>query len=509
MKKQNQLFRIISTLQAPEKSYIKKFGYKQDNHDSSLESLFNLADKALRSSKEVDESKLIEQFAKKHPELNYTKTKSRLLAHVLDGLRSYDKKRNETEKVFDLLAIAESLRKRDLFFDAWNILQKAEKLAEALELTELVIHIKSKKYYYEIFTQKYQASELRNATLDHLVDDLETLRNRITSDFAAYRILHFQKSIGIPRSEEDIQLLKEIKALPAFQDDFESQLGGARLNLAVAMCGIYFSLGDIPSVIKVAQKLLHNYAVSDQLRKLNSAKYLSLFDSFLQAALLSLNVSLFEEYYPQFQHSPTFGQDDKNLKHGIDLYLRSIYAIVAKKLEGVPQLIEEFNLVREKAYIPNYRKVSLGYYMSFAPFLRADYSQAMAQIQWMKNNHHLGMRYDIEVGILGMECMILLERKDFDLLAYRLRAFDEFVRKKGRKFKLEAAMIRFIRAALSSQNQSAFQEICKDSHAEMTAIIQDNPQETAFLQAFDVMSWLESRSMDLDFAEVYFKNNIP
>lgn len=508
-KKKNQLFRIIRSLKPTEKAYFKKFGYKQDITQSVILSLFELADKQLKGEGEFEEAKLIRSFEKKYPNQNYTKIKSRLLEQVLDALRDYDKKHSEVEKIYDYLAYAESLKKRELFFDAWNILHRAEKLAEELELIELLILIQSKKYYYEIFTQNYQAKYTNNETIERILQYVDFLRDRIISDLAAYRILHFQKSIGIPRSAEDLELLKEIREHPSFGDDYVPQLESSKLNLAVAKSGIFFSIGDVPSVIKVSEKLIDQFQPSDKLRRLTSSKYLSLFDSFLQATLLSLNIPLFEQYYPVFTEVKTYGEDDRNLKMGIDLYARSIYAIVGDKPDLVPSLIAEFNQIKEKSYIPNYRKISLAYYMSFAPFLNGDYSAALDQIQWIRNNRQLGLRYDIEVGILGMECMVLIERSEFDLLEYRLRSFDEFLKKNGRKFEVEAAVIRLVRRSLGASGPEALMDVYRESLAQMRNLLSSNPAENAFLQAFDIVSWLESKIDGGTFKDAYYRNNIP
>ncbi|MEM7035730.1 MAG: hypothetical protein AAF570_02050, partial [Bacteroidota bacterium] len=504
-----QLFRIMATMKSAEKAYFKKFGYKQEKQQSAALALFTLIEKYLRKSVEVDEQKLSTEFEKKHPKARYTKTKSRLLELLLEALRAYDKKGNEAEKVYDYLAYAESLRKRELFYDAWQILQKAEKLAEELELVELLIYIKSQKYYYEIFTEKYRADQVHNATLDDLLSDLELLKNRLETDFAAYRILHFQKSIGVPRTPSDFKLLETIRQHPAFEPDYDCALESSRLTLAVALSGIFFSIGDIASVIRVSENLLQRFKGSEKLRKRNSAKLLTLFDAFLQAALLSLNVPLYERHYPKFRDLQTYGEGDRNLKTGIDLYCRSIYAIVAQRLDLLSELVQAFSEVREMSYIPNYRRVSLGYYMSFGPFLNDDFSTAFEQIQWLKNNQHLGIRYDVEVAMLEMECIILLKKEEFEVLEYRVRAFDAFLKKHERKSGVEAVALRYFRRCLEAGTSKAIEANAPDALAELEAAIAEDPKAAAALNAFDLRAWLQAQIEGHSFQHCYYRNNFP
>jgi|GEM_PF-5056274 len=508
-KKKNQLFRIIRTMKPTEKAYFKKYGFKQEKQNKAVLSLFELSDRKLKKSDEIFEEDLSAAFQKKNPRQQYVKVKSRLLEMLLEALREYDKQHNEEEKLFDLLAYSESLRKRNLFHDALSILQKAERLAEELEMIELLILIQNKKYYYEIFTRNYAEQYTDHPTIHHIHQNLDILGNRLESDLVTYRILHFQKSIGMPRKEEEMGMLKELQKHPAFGGDYLPRLASSQINLALALNGIYFSIGDTRAVLKVSEKLINHYQPGDKLRRLNSGKYLGLFDSFLQAALLSFEIPLFEKYYPIFLEIPTYGADDRNLKWALDLYARSIYAIVTRQLDHIPELVEEFDTIKDKSFIPNYRKISLAYYMVFGPFLRKDYSTSYHHIQWMKNNRAYGLRYDIEVGILGMECVILLEQGDLDLLEYRIRSYDEFLKREGRKFAMEGLMITWLRKSLQQNGEDEFKALCQEVFAKMEAVIQKNPAEQVFLQAFDVKSWLESHILENSFESLYYKNNIP
>jgi len=103
--KQNQLFRIVSTLIPSEKSYFKKYCYKNAQKDNEVISLFDLIEKILKKSTEVDEFELTKLFLKKHQTKSYTKTKSKLLQLLLETIREYDRKNNDLEKIFELIAI--------------------------------------------------------------------------------------------------------------------------------------------------------------------------------------------------------------------------------------------------------------------------------------------------------------------------------------------------------------------------------------------------------------------
>lgn len=504
--KQKQLFRIISKLTPTEKSYFKKYCYKNATKDNEVLHLFDLIDKYLKKENEIDEEKLLKQFSKKYVSKDYTKIKSRLLHMLLETIRAYDKKNNEFERIYEYIAFSDLLNERELFFDAKNMLKKALKIAEELERVEQVIFLKSKINQYNYYTEKYSLTK-SNKEAKEIFEDIDKLKHKIEDDIATYRVLQFQKTIGVPRSEKDIVLFKEIMALKSFNKNYKAKFVSSNLHLATAKSGFLLGVGDVKAVIETSTKLIDNYKVSIKLQKILTSSYLSLFDSFLQACLLTLNIPVFENYYPKFKAIKTFDIKDENTKLSIDLYAKSIYYIVADKLKNYEELTLEFEKIKEKTFIPNFRKISLGYYMVMGSFLAEKNETAYESIQWLKNNKHLGIRFDIEVAILTMESIILLEQKEYSQLEYQLRSFYEFLKNRERKFKMETALLHFVKNSIKSKTNNERKIVFENSFNEMQKIVKDNPQEKAFLNSFDIISWLESKLINENFKTIYYKNN--
>ncbi|MGB1207022.1 MAG: hypothetical protein ACPG5B_15355 [Chitinophagales bacterium] len=508
--KKDQIFRMIGSLKAIEKSYFKKISQKQLKPEHELIFLFNLISKYLKTneaSEAVNESILINKFVKKYPNKNYVATKSRLLQLLLEALREFDKKHSDLDKIFSYIAYAESLSRRNLFYDAKNILERAAKLAAELEQIELLLNIKSKIFLYDIVSRKYTKDFQENKIVQEIESDIKLLINKHKVDVASHQLLHFQKTIGIPRSVADLKRLDEIKSQDIFQFDEQPLLNTSLIDKAISLSGVHFLLGDVKAVIVICEKTIENYRPNKKLSKKLTKKYLSLFDSFLQACLLSVNLPLFEKNYPIFEQIKTYKTDNNNLKRSIDLYLKSIYAILSKKTELFKDLYPEFALLIKENFVHNFRKVSLAYYMVLGAFFNKNYEQSQKYINWLKNNRHLGIRFDIEIAIWSMESIILLETDELDLLEYQLRNFYDFLRSKERKFEMEAALLKLIKKGMNSTSERDFLKKAEKSWHNMKAIVANNPREKAFLNAFDVICWLESKLKNEDFKEVYFRNN--
>ncbi len=496
-------------MKPPEKAYFKKFAFREVQENNPVLGLFNLLDREQKQVGEEDweEEKVQQEFERRFPAKSYTRTKSRLLEDLLRTLRDYDEKSNETEKIFHYIAVAESLAKRDLFHDAWYFLRKAEKLARNLEFVELVIYIRQQQLFYERFTKRYDAGALA-ASQDDLRQEVELLQNRLQSDRDAYQILHFQKSIGHPRSPEDFQRLAEIRALPSFQPGFLPALNSSRLILAVAKAGILFSLGDPASVIELGETTIQNYDPSPKLRQRLNFQWIALWDIFLQACLLSGKVTKFEEHYPEFQGIQCHGPREINTQASIDLYVRSIYCIVGNRPDLLPEIVPRFQEIIEMDFVPVYRKVSLAYYMVFAPFLYGEDSIAFNHIQWLRSHRNLGLRSDVESGVRVIECVILFEREDGDLLEYRLRNLEDLLRSGQRKFEMETLIIRMMRKAIAAPVPSDRVAIFQEYQDQLKALAGSNPAEAAFFNVFDILSWLESQISGESFEAIYRRRNL-
>ena len=426
---------------------------------------------------------------------------------LLETLRAYNKKLNAFENIIEYIAFSDLLKERELFFDAKSMLQKALKNAKEHEQIELVILIKNKINQYNYYTEKYSLDK-NTRNKQAIFEDINSLKNKIEDDTAAYRVVQYQKTIGIPRSKEDIELFKEIMALKSFDKNYQSEFMSTRLHLASTKSSFLLGVGDTKTVIETSINLIDNFKLNSNHQKTLVSSYLGMFDTFLQACLLTINIPVFEKYYPIFNAIECKDTKDKNTKQSVALYLKSIYYIVGDKLEKYKELVTEFEEFKDKAFIHNYRKISLGYYMVMGSFLAKEFDSAYDTIQWMKNNKKLGIRFDIEVAILTMESIILLEQKEYSQLEYQLRSFYEFLKNRERKFQMETALLHFVKNGIKSKTNEERQNVFEKSFIEMKNIVAENPQEKAFLNSFDIISWLESKLENSDFKVVYYKNNI-
>lgn len=65
-----------------------------------------------------------------------------------------------------------------------------------------------------------------------------------------------------------------------------------------------------------------------------------------------------------------------------------------------------------------------------------------------------------------------------------------------------------LKKTLNSSTIDSFETILINTSKEIKTIIENNPEEAYFLQAFDLSSWIESKIIGTDFKTAYYKNNL-
>lgn len=505
--KNNQLFRIILSLSPTEKAYFKKYGYKTDTKNKDEFILFDIADNELKQDN-FSENTVEKKFAKKLPKKNYNLIKSRLLQNLLESLTFYDKKNSGIRRIYEYINMSDSLQQRELFDDTLYLIEKAEKLAIELEQPELLLLLFRKKMVLYPYISKYKSKEKLNEILGEYKQLLDTVNEQVQVISYVQEIVFFQKNIGVPRNEEDIAFFNRLKNHTFFNEKFSPQYSANKLNLAVAKSSIVQVEGKADKALQFCLNALNSYNPSKEIAIELENRLVGLYDTLLQSALLSFNLKEFELKFEEFSKLKLYNKQVENLYSIIQLYVKSMYAIIGNKLNLFISIVSEFDKHIDLAFVPNFRKVSLAYYTVLGPFFKEDYDTAYKQIQWLKNNRNLGIRYDIEIGLYAMEAIILFENEEFDLLSYQMRSFYEYLKNRNRKLKMEIATMNMLNNLMKIKNKHEFYEILKESWEEMKGIVKNNPNEALFLNSFDSISWLQSKLEKETFYKCYYNNNI-
>lgn len=507
--KKDQIGRIIKQLTATEKAYFKKFAFKSGSLKNNVTILFDLVDDEIKKEGEnFDIESVKKQFIKKSKS-NFIKTKSRLLDLVLNSLREYDSNQSFISEIFSWIEISESLAKRNLFYDAYNILQKALSSSIEIEEPEIELYILNKLALLNTYINKYVISNLNNEKNHNNLSllKIENIKEKYESDTATLKVLHFQKVFGVPKNSDELEEFKKLLNNKYFNSDKRANFHTSEIDRTIAKNGLNFMQGKTDKVIEESQNLLESLPENKKLIKKITGRIFSLYDSFLQACLLSFNFSLYEKYYPQFILIEATSVREKFLKKSIDLFVSSLYSVLNDKAEHIPQLALKFNEIESEDFVPNYRKISIAYYLLFGNFLFEKYDEAQDYIIWLRNHQHYGIRADVESAYLTIELIILWEKNEIDLLEYKLRAYKEYLKKKEKSSKIEYEFYKLIKEVINKVDNSNQKNIFEEYNKLMFTILAEDTSSVSINSAIDIISWTQSKYKKEDFKTLYYINN--
>jgi len=503
MNKKQQLFRLVALLQPTEKAYIRKFGFKTQKSDAIIFDLLAMIEKELKKGEEVNEDKLIKEFKKTRPEADYVKIKARLLQVIFDGITEYDKQSNELSALFNLFTLAESLRKRKLIHDSISVLRKAEKLAIELEETELLIRIKIQLLFALSFTKNITREDISSSLFHEVFIEIEQLRNKILVKDAAQKLHHFQKLIGLPRSIEDQIIFEQISNSEGLKISLNVLDNTTKIDQTLTFCILYFTQSEFQKVIDACKSFTASFMQPQKENNKLQVRLIALYDSQMQACLLSKQFGEFERAYKDFNSITNQKPENIRLKSGVDIYVRCIYSFYTRKINDFKKLNEEFDLIAHDELLPNYRKVSIAYFLALGLFVAQDWAGANSRISWLYQQKKFSVRYDIDIALRVMNLLIQVEREEWFHLEYSIRNLHQYLKNLDRKFEIENSLLRFLKKMLLQVTREQFYHLLRELKADIQSSIDNNPNEIHFLQSFDLLSWIDSKLENKPFADLY------
>lgn len=158
--KEHSLFRLIKSMDGPEKAYFKKYAFKRENkNNDSFKKLFDLIEKQSSFDiNKISESKQISASLKK----NLHATLNSLYKIVVNVLVEYRKDKFSTYKLFQMIAEYDMLREKNLIDLAKKKLKQLEVFAEA-----------KNKYFFKPYIYQIQGTILQNNIIvdSHLLEE--------------------------------------------------------------------------------------------------------------------------------------------------------------------------------------------------------------------------------------------------------------------------------------------------------------------------------------------------
>ncbi|MFB6257589.1 MAG: hypothetical protein ABEH38_02765 [Flavobacteriales bacterium] len=501
MKPSTELFELIRSMSRSEKRFFKLNASIQKGEKNYLR-LFD----AIDAQKEYDEEAIKERFQGETFINHLPSEKNHLYKHILRTLRLYHSDDSADAQAQKELKNVEVLYRKRLFREARKFLNRARRLVERYEKFNHLLDVIS---WEKALLQESGDTRKVTARMDELVMEEKATIEKVR-DLADHRILyskmHFAfKSGGFVRSAEEQELVREIKEDPLLQRE-EKGLSSRAATLFHYIRGYCYSaelnrekafqeFSKVRSILDeegpLREDLPHRYI--DTIRHLinyrvwqgdfDEAK--SLLDE-LQALSrkkgfqsVNLQVRIFEIV----SNSELLLIDQKGEHHRIH-----------ERMKRIEKGIEAYGEKMNKE-----QWILLSFNIAYVYFGAGERSKTINWLSRILNDKDDEIRRDLRSYARLFNLIVHYEQGNKELLEYLIRSTYRYLSKTKRDLRIETMILEYLKKLAKTQEPEQVSVLFREMKQKAEEILKD-PQEHVFLEYFDLLAWLKSKTSGGDFS---------
>jgi len=434
--KPDKLYRLIDSLDKPEKGFVKKFAALHIGDEANSLRLFDIYNHLKKYDKEK-----IEKLVQKEKFAGYlSKTKNYLYDIILKALRVYHQDKDDWKRIRVNLLDVDMLYKKGLYNDAFSLLQKIKKEALSREWNTVLIDAVNieGKMVKTFDTSSDQYLEKMNALHEETkqykqMDDVRQFYNDAMREL-------FTLICNIAKEDPSNLKKKALNIISSEKFKEYENFEGTKINLFrnFAIYQYYYICEDKENFRIEAQKHLH---------LLNSENTLQAFSAKLMAgyynnlASLSINLSELNIYKKCAEgvqkiiaHMKT---TDDDYVHGINSYykLQCEYYFEIKDAKNGLEIISKIQALEVEADDAiNGNKATTYYYKSAFLFFEKKYEEAIkplnaielfAEQQWVIHHEQIMLKILCHLSLNKIENAVYLAKKHLHYIKQNDLRFEE------------------------------------------------------------------------------------
>ena len=499
------LFRLIKSLNKPEKRYFKVFSSRISGGEKSNYSiLFDAIDK----QKEYDEAVIMKRFRKEAFIKSFSITKSRLYDAILRSLDAYHANSSTEAQLKKLLHCVEILYKKALYHQSAKLLLSAKRIAEKYEKHTTLLEIFE---WEKMLIEKDTYENTDEKALEKmLADDMRVLKKiEIFSNYwnVKSRLFFILNKRGKARSEKEISGFKNIIDSTLLKSDAKDRYFRTEYLYNHMYSVYYFGIGDYKNSYKYLNDNVEHIEKNVDKFKDEPNIYFSLLTNIIYIGIQSKKYKEAFEFLEKLRAMPeklalTKNEDlDFRLFYSVYSTEQTIYYLMGefeKGMDTIPIVEEGMKLYEGK--LSNVRKSFMFFNSALICFGAEKYAQALRWTNRLLNDIDIKKSEDIYCFSQMLNLIIHFELGNDRMIPYAIKSTQRYLKTRNRVYKFETVFMNFINKMLKLDKKQQIQAY-KELKPELEELKKDNFERTAF-EYFDFLSWTESKISGKPFKEI-------
>ena len=490
MKRKNPndaLFRLVKSMNQGEKRFFSLMCQRQASaKGKGYMKLFS----AIDAQAEYDEVKLKKQF--KTDEHQYVIAKRYLYTLVLDSLVQHYVRDNETSVLPKLLELEILLAKG--LYDLYDLLLYKLRI-EAEEKNDFLIVLETFKrekrlqtYSYKYYDEKKlkQIEEKENQYIE-LYKEVET---------------YYQLSLEVIAYQNDYlksgtQAFRDIAKRPLFRDLNKPKSVASKISLRNSRGAYYRTSGDHKSSFNEYTAAIQVLDANPAFKRSNPLFTISIYLNYVISCHnikeYGKGLEYVDKYKEYISHYP---EQQKNELTNIYLEELILNKDAGKKSEAM-KLIAYLEKEIENKKVARGDKIRLLFQINIA-FACSDFSEYQLSLKWInkilnyKDAERISFLYYYNARVLQL--FNIFDMKKYELLEFRVTAFQRFILKYGPLSAVDRALLDFfqqLRSKNFTSNKKNIALLVGQLRAEIVKAVEDPAQTEVLLSFPDFSNWFE------------------
>lgn len=506
------LFTLIQSLTANEKAYFRKYARLHTSEGGRLyEELFDL----VAAQDAYDDAAIKEHFKGQKVTNHLHKVKAYLQDLILRSLVSFHRGSNYTFEVEHTLAQIRVLFHKGLHTLCAKLVRKTKKLAAQCHDYASLEHL----ILWELrlmAVRSFEGVSAKDIEIKH--QELEETMNCLNSSHAYMKeqlqAFHGHYTKGYTRQTGEEKRLDEIVSSEMFKSE-DNAVGYWAKQCYLNILELYYGeKNDYNNSLKVSLK--RKALFEDNPKVIASTD--DRFYSYLQVLYNVMEAQFHLGQWGALTKSidETRALSKNQYVHKVELlqvavfYITTRWDLLARNQTGqfdagIPVVSEiQEGLKKYRAYLNPREKVILLMVSSVNAFGRSDYDKALDFITEIINEPAFMEYQNVYSMAVILRIIIHYELGTYDILPSLMRSAVRYLNKLNRMYKLEAAILKFIKQQTRTVPVDWVESLAgiSDELASLDAI------ERRALETFDLVTWIESKVQKKSFAETLQRKSL-
>lgn len=493
MKKNDDLFKLIKSLEKPEKGYFKKFA--QTYSKTADQQYLQLFD-AMDAQKEYDEDAIIKKFRNTSLSTQISVAKNYLWELILKSQRAYRANTSKFMRLNALMENGEILFEKGLYQQALLTWEKAKKLALDFDEKAFILDIEAwkRRYFVDLRADLWDQNVLPSfETTDQL---LHQYSNTLAIQKIYFKSTKYIKTNPDFRNPEHKKEWDEIMKNPILAPENEPEDFYGKLYFNYVHSNYHHLSNNEEQNLFFISKNIKLWESNPLLIEVEPIRYIAAVSNYLGTLSKFSRYQAFIDYVEAFKppHFNSINQEAIYFEHWW-LWKEITFKITGDDIAFGNFIQETYaDLLKYAPYINSVRWMLIRFGIAINYFKTNRFEEALKLTNEIIDAKDIELRKDIQAHTRMMYLILHYELKNNLILESLSRSVKRYLIQNENYFETEKVFIKFFNKLINAPDKSEAEQIINDLNDEVNLIFENNKSEKIAFMTMPLTVWLQLRT---------------